>query len=426
MHTDTGEYHALLARHDAMRLRQQLLSPGQATGAAGRAPSAYDGAADQRTITRGLPLVTPFEDLISLLYQALFERHPYLRSLFPASMEFQQAHLARAFWYLIEHLDRPDEITATFTQLGRDHRKLGVRPAHYEAFETALCEALRHQAGRHWSPALEQAWLRMLRLAVTAMVQGAEAALNEPPCWEATVTSRELRTPHLAVLRARPHEPFPHRAGQYAAVESPRLPHAWRPYYLAGAPHADDELEIHVRFAGPGGVSEALVHRTQAGDVLRLGPARGSMTLDDAPTNDVLLVASGTGWAPMKALLQQLDTRRGRGSRVRLFLGARTAHELYDTAYLTDFERRRPWLSTVPVLGGGEGPKAGAYGQMADAVIRHGSLSGCLALIGGPPEMVRTVADRLAQAGMPADRVRHDPLPALPQDVGTCGTGRSR
>lgn len=306
-----GEYHALLARHDAMRLRNRLLSPRRSAEPDLSRPARYDGAADQRLITQYLDLVTPFGELIEHLYAEMFRRRPYLRSLFPASMDFQRAHLARIFRYLIENLHDPDEVAALFTRLGRDHRKLGVRPVHYRTFEAALRVALRRTAGSRWTDAVEAAWVRMLRFAVAAMVEGAEATLAEPPYWQATVTAHELRRPDLAVLRVRPHEPYPYRAGQYAAVESPLLPQAWRPYSLARAPRPEAELELHVRQTCEGGVSEALVTRTLVGDVLRLGPANGTMTLDDdALDRDLLLVAGGTGWAPVKALVEELAGRR--------------------------------------------------------------------------------------------------------------------
>ncbi|MGI5336141.1 globin domain-containing protein [Streptomyces sp. CA-181903] len=232
------EYHGLLARHDAMRLRRSLLSQGErrAPAAPRRTAAPYDGAADQREILRGLDLVSPFDGLIAELYDELFQRWPYLRSLFPESMEFQRRHLAHIFRYLIDHLHDPDEVTATFKRLGRDHRKLGVRPAHYEAFEAALREALRRTAGARWTGAMEAAWLRMLRFAVAAMVAGAEAALGEPAAWQAEVTAFERPRRDLAVLRVRTGEPYTYRAGQYAAVQSPRLPQAWRYYSFANAP----------------------------------------------------------------------------------------------------------------------------------------------------------------------------------------------
>ncbi|MFC5723986.1 globin domain-containing protein [Streptomyces gamaensis] len=408
-----AEYHALLARHEAMRLRRQLLSPGQSPGTpAGHNPTAgnrdgsYDGAADQRVITEHLALVTPFGELITHLYDAMFERWPSLRSLFPESMEFQRAHLAKVFWYLVENLHRPQDVAEQFFRLGRDHRKLGVRPAHYRAFEAALREALRRTAGERWSAEAEEAWIRMLRFAVAAMVRGADAAVGEPASWQATVTSHELRRPDLAVLRVRAHEPYPWRAGQYAAVESPRLPQAWRQYTIARAPRPGGELEFHVRRTGSGGVSEALVAHTRAGDTLRLGPAQGTTTLDDDLTRDVLLVCGGTGWATGKALLDELAARRTPVRSVLLILAARGAEELYDADWAASLERRRPWLRVVPVLGTGES------GALADALARHGDLSGHQALVSGPPGMVTAVVSRLTSLhALPVDRLRHDPLP---------------
>ncbi|GAA3373807.1 FAD-binding oxidoreductase [Streptomyces sannanensis] len=401
-------YHALLARHDAMRLRRNLLSPQSVEDDRGPVAAPYNGIADQQLIMRCLGLVTPFDDLILHLYEVLFERHPYLRSLFPESMEFQRTHLERIFRFLIENLHRPDEVSAVFTQLGRDHRKLGVRPAQYEAFEEALIEALRRRAGRGWTDALGQAWLRALRFAVGAMTEGADSALTEPVAWQATVTEHQLRAPGLAVLRVQTHEPFPYRAGQYAALESPLLPRAWRPYHLARAPRPDGVLEFHVRLAGAGGVSDALVRHTRPGDVLRIGAAHGTMTLDDRPAGDLLLVASGTGWAPMKALLQEVEAWQGEEAEreVHLFLEATALPELYDVAYLHELERRCPWLRVVPVIGEGRGTDG--YSPVAEAVSRHGDWSGHLAFVSGPPEMARATVAGLVGAGVPVERIRHD------------------
>ncbi|MCA6095968.1 flavohemoprotein [Streptomyces sp. SCA3-4] len=416
MNTPRGnDYYALLARHDAMRLRRQLLAPGPSPSsgaAAGRSPADCPGTdeTDRQLILDRLHLVTPFDELITHLYDVMFRRWPYLRSLFPESMAFQQEHLARMFQYLTDHLDRPDEVTGTFTRLGRDHRKLGVRPVHYEAFEASLREALRRQAGGQWTVELERAWLRMLRSAVAAMVAGADAALTEPPYWHAVVVGHELRRPDLAVLRVRTHEPYPYRPGQYGALESPLLPHAWRQYSLACAPRPDNVLEFHVRRTGTGGVSEALVSRTGVGDALRLGPAAGTMTLDDEGDHDLLLVAGGTGLAPVKALLEELAVRRTGRRTVHLFLGARHGADLYDAEWLTTMERRRPWLRVVPVLDEGSGPGAG-NGTVADALARHGDWTGHRAYVSGPPGMVRVTVRRLRELGVSAAHIHHDPVP---------------
>ncbi|MFI9202287.1 globin domain-containing protein [Streptomyces sp. NPDC053048] len=409
--TRGNDYYALLARHDAMRLRRRLLSPGSLPSGP-PSPSRPDAPdeADRQLILRQLPLVTPFEELITHLYEVMFRRWPYLRSLFPESMAFQREHLARMFHYLTDHLERPEEVTATFTRLGRDHRKLGVRPAHYEAFEASLCEALRLRLGPRWTVELEQAWLRMLRTAVEAMVAGADAAIGEPPSWHGRVTGHELRRPDLAVIRVRTHEHYPYRAGQYGALESPLLPHAWRPYSMACAPRPDDVIEFHVRRTGTGGVSEALVDRTGVGDTLRLGPATGAMTLDGELERDLLLVAGGTGLAPVTALLEELAARPSGHRLVHLLVGARNRADLYHADRLAELEKANPWLRVVPVLG--EGPGAGRTGSVVDALERQrGDWSNRTAYVSGPPRMVAATVRQLTGMGLPADRIHHDPLP---------------
>lgn len=402
------DYHALLARQDAMRLRDRLLAPGRSASPPRASCSGYDGAADQEVIVRNLALVSPFGDLIAHLYDALFERHPYLRQLFPDSMEFQQGHLERAFWYLIEHLHQPEEVTAFCARLGRDHRKLGVRPVHYETFESALAEALYRSSRGALSKEVEQAWRRMVRFAASAMVAGSDNSLAEPAAWTGTVTSHQLRRPDLAVLRVRTAEPYPYRPGQYARLESPLLPHTWRPYSIACARAPEGELEFHVRRAGPGGVSDALTLRTRVGDTLRLGPAQGAMTLDDDPSRDVLIVAGGTGWATARPLLEDLAARRVPGRTVHLFLGARTAEDLYDAPALARLEARCPRLRVIPVIGEDSG--ASGEGSLVEAVSRRGTWAGHVAYVSGPPAMVTAVVWRLSGLGLPADRIRHDPV----------------
>ncbi|MFE7427595.1 MULTISPECIES: globin domain-containing protein [unclassified Streptomyces] len=420
MNTPSEDYHALLARHDAMRLRRRILSPTGTDDAARRAerPQAYDGTADQQLILDCLPLVGPLEGLIDDLYRAMFERHPYLRSLFPESMAFQQAHLVEIFRYLIGNLHRTDDTIGRFVQLGRDHRKLGVRPAHFEAFETALLEALRMRAGSRWTELLEDAWLRMLRLAVSAMVKGADEAIAEPSSWNATVTAHELRAPDLAVLRVRPHQPYAFTAGQYASLESPLLEQAWRPYYLARAPHPDGELEFHVRARGAGGVSDALVHHAREGDTVRLGAPRGRLALPGhTPSADVLLIASGTGWAPMKALLQQVDAERSRAYRVRLLLDGGADEGMYDAAYLDSFRRGRSWLTVLPPTGPLTDQElrnlCGVPGRSSGNLVRQ-QVFLALAPEVSAPDATGAVSARLAAAGIPAACVHHDSTGSVP------------
>ncbi|WP_200260381.1 globin domain-containing protein [Streptomyces sp. HSG2] len=411
-----SDYHTLLARQEAMRLRQSLLSTSSSRTPGGRPgprsagaemvdpyrDGRHDSVHDQRVITRDLPLVLPLDRLIAHLYDAMFERHPYLRALFPDSMLFQRAHLEKAFCHLVENLHRPELIAEHGAALGREHRRLGIRPAHLAVFEEALAEGLRRSAEAAWTRELEDAWLRMLRCCVAAMVSGAEAATGEPAYWNAEVIDHRITRAGngaaVGVLRVRPGEPYTYRAGQYASLQSPLLPQAWRPYVVAGAPRPDGELEFHVRVTGPGGVSEALAARTGVGDTLRLGPARGAMTLDDADltARDVLIVASGTGWATAKALLRDLADRRPRGRGAHLVLAdVRSRADLYDPQGLEWLEARCPWLRVSLTPPGTAPPIAGPMERTA--------------FVCGPPPMVDSAVRALVEGGLPAHLVRRDP-----------------
>jgi NAD(P)H-flavin reductase len=359
-----------------------------------------------------LHLVAPCDDVIAHLYEAMFRRRPYLRSLFPESMDFQRERLAQTLRYLIENLHRPDHLLEAFGQLGRDHRKLGVWPVHYETFEAALREGLRAKAGQQWTDELEQAWMRMVRFAVTAMTDGADSAITEPPCWQGVVIGHERRRPDLAVLQVRTNEPYIYRAGQYGALESPLLPHTWRSYSMACAPRPDNVLEFHIRLTRLGGVSEALVERTRIGDTLQLGPAHGTMTLDEDLPRDLLLVAGGTGLAPIKAMLEDLAARRPGNRRVHLFVGARDPADLYDWDALVELDRRSPWLDVVPVISE-ETRFRGETGMVADALSRYGDWSGHLAYVSGPPKMVDATVTQLLQLDLPTEQIRYDAIPGM-------------
>ncbi|UYM23008.1 hypothetical protein NQP46_01715 [Streptomyces albus] len=90
---------------------------------------------------------------------------------------------------------------------------------------------------------------------------------------------------------------------------------------------------------------------------------------------------------------------------MRLFLGATDVAGLYDTEYLAGLERRRPWLSVVPVTGG-EG-----YGRLAAAVTRAAAPSGAGCCFRGRPRWSGPWGGALARAGVAGEDVRHDLLP---------------
>lgn len=237
-------------------------------------------------------------------YGRLFAENPQLRSLFPAIMDVQRDRLFGALARVIELVDRPGQAVAYVTQLGRDHRKFGVAPEHYTALGRALLATVRHFAAARWDSATEAAWVAGYTEVANIMIEAA-AADEAPPWWTGEVVGHSRRTADVAVITVRVHGRLPYVAGQYVSVQTPRWPRVWRNYSIANAPRADGQLSLHVQ-AVPGGlVSNALVHRTAVGDSLLLGPAVGGLR-PPSGGRPLVLVAGGTGLAPLKAIVEHV------------------------------------------------------------------------------------------------------------------------
>ncbi|MET9089684.1 globin domain-containing protein [Streptomyces sp. NPDC004237] len=352
--------------------------------------------------------VGPMADKVtSYFYALLFVRHPELRSLFPAAMDTQRDRLLKALLTAAEHIDNTPVLVEYLQNLGRGHRKYGTHAGHYPAVGECLIGALSKYASAIWDPETEAAWVRAYTTMSQVMIDAAAAdELRAPAWWHAEVVTHDLRTADVAVVTVRPNQPYPFLAGQYTSLETPWWPRVWRHYSFASAPRSDGLLTFHVKAVPAGWVSNALVHRARPGDVIRLGPAAGSMTVDHSRDNGLLCLGGGTGIAPIKALVEDIADR---GSRrpVEVFYGARTDHDLYDIDTLLRLQQSHPWLSVRAVV------DQQAHLQLPDAIRAYGPWSEYDAYVSGPPGMIRNGVRALRDIGIPAHRIRHDSVEEL-------------
>jgi NAD(P)H-flavin reductase/hemoglobin-like flavoprotein len=336
-------------------------------------------------------------------YSHLFLTHPETRDMFPVSMAHQRDRLFAALGDVLARVDDLDALVPILQQLGRDHRKFGTLAAHYPAVGASLLATLEH-FDDEWSDELAASWTEAYGVIAEVMIGGAEDASDRPPWWEAEVVAHDRRTIDVAVLQVRPNAPLDHLPGQSISLESDRRPRLWRWYSPANAPRPDGLLELHVKARDGGPVSTALVRLAQVGDVLRLGPPVGHLALDTESDRDLLLVAGGTGLAPMKALIDQV-ARQGPPRRVDLFVGARTEDGFYDRADLRRLEQEHAWL-TVTCAVSHEKVSSLEHGDIGDVVLRHGPWTSRDAYVAGNPAMVEDTVTRLHQHGVPMARIR--------------------
>lgn len=344
--------------------------------------------------------------VVEWFYASLFVEAPQLRALFPAAMDTQRDRLFRALTGAIGNMGDPDRLVPMLHQLGRDHRKFGVKAEHYDLVGRALVAAVKRYLDDIWVPELEDAWERAYDLMARIMQEGArEAAAVQPAWWRGEIVAHERRADDLAVIVVRTDRPYEYEAGQYASIETPYRPRSWRSYSMATAPSPDGLLEFHVRSVGAGWVSGPLVWRATVGDVLRLGAPQGDMRIDKHSRRDVLCVAGGTGLAPIKALVD--DMSKWNGSRdVTLFFGVRRSSDLYDMGTLQRMAGVNRWLRVVPVSE--ESSFAGETGLLPDVIARHGPWTDHDVVVCGSPEMTRATHDRLTGLGVPAERITYD------------------
>ena len=212
------------------------------------------------------------------------------------------------------------------TSLGRDHRRFSVVPEHYNAVGASLLATLKQFLGAAWTEELAQDWAAAYGVIARVMVEAAEESSDTSPAWwDAEVVSTERRTMDVSVVQIRPGEPHDYAPGQSFAMEIPQRPRLWRYFSPANAPREDGSLELHVQLVDGGQVSSALTRSLRPGDTVKLGaPVGDQLTRASGDQRDLLLVGGGTGLAPLRSVMEQVDREwqdQGSGPRVHSSTG---------------------------------------------------------------------------------------------------------
>ncbi|MEO3929481.1 globin domain-containing protein [Micromonosporaceae bacterium B7E4] len=356
-------------------------------------------------------LVAGHGDQVPLyFYSTLFLAHPDVRQMFPTNMAGQRDRLVTALGHIVSNVDQVDQLVGFLSSLGADHRKFAVRPEHYPAVGEALLATLAHFLGEHWTEDLAKDWTAAYGLVAKVMTDGATAAENvSPPWWVGEVVAHEPRTFDIAVLTLRPQYLLPFEAGQSVGVSSPAT-RAWRYYSPGNAPRTDGTIELHVRAAPGGAVSSRLVYGTSVGDQVHLAaPVGERLTLRQASGGgDLLLLANGTGWAPLKALVEQVAAEGG-GRRVDAYVGARSRTEFYDVDGTEKLVASYPWLRVTYVVNA-DPSRPGEFVQVVDRALADGDWRNRHVFVCGSDPMVSGAVTGLAQAGYHAGQLHYEAL----------------
>jgi CDP-4-dehydro-6-deoxyglucose reductase len=228
------------------------------------------------------------------------------------------------------------------------------------------------------------------------------------------VLSLTKPAPDVAVLRLQlpANQNLQYRAGQY--VEFILQGGARRSYSMANASHfmgSPPAIELHLRHMPGGRFTDHVFAAMKEKDILRMEGPFGSFFLREESNKPIVLVASGTGFAPIKAIIEHMQHKAITRPAV-LYWGARRKADLYMDDWALQAAADMESLRYVPVLSEAAADDAwtGRTGFVHEAVMRDfPDLSAHQIYACGAPVMVESAErDFVAQCGLPPEEFYAD------------------
>lgn len=230
----------------------------------------------------------------------------------------------------------------------------------------------------------------------------------------ARVSSLEKVSHDVAVMRLQlpGTEPLQFRAGQY--IEFILRDGTRRSYSMANAPHTleqNNQIELHIRHMPGGKFTDQVFSSMKEKDILRAEGPYGSFYLREDSEKPMVLLASGTGFAPIKALIEHMQ-HKGIKRAATLYWGGRRPEDLYMSKWINAQCAAMPNLTYIPVISNAEVDDnwRGRTGFVHQAVLEdHPDLSAFQIYACGAPIVIESAQrDFTAKAGLPQEEFYAD------------------
>ncbi|MFD4326490.1 2Fe-2S iron-sulfur cluster-binding protein [Nocardioides sp. NPDC058538] len=157
----------------------------------------------------------------------------------------------------------------------------------------------------------------------------------------------------------------PFKAGQFVNIILPDGD--TRPYSMANSPQHNDALQLHIRHEPGGAFSDKILSYLQFHDEVEIEAPFGEFHVADGDS-PIILLATGTGFAPMRSIILDHIARR-LNRPIHLYWGGRTAADLYDADMVRALTQRYEWLTFTPVVSRPDSTWTGATGWVQDALL---------------------------------------------------------
>jgi CDP-4-dehydro-6-deoxyglucose reductase, E3 len=246
-----------------------------------------------------------------------------------------------------------------------------------------------------------------LELEARALAVPEEVRIRRLPC---RVEGRELLCHDVMrlIVKLPSLEPFVFLAGQYVdfLLEGGQR----RSFSIASPPHEAERLELHVRRVEGGRFTAQVFDELGERSLLRLEGPLGGFWLREDSDRPVVMVAGGTGFAPVKSMLRHL-IHSGSRRPVHFYWGVRRPHDLYEGELVRRWAEEHDWLGFTPVMSEPQPEDAwqGRRGWVHEAVLDdHPSLAPVDVYAAGPPPMIAVIQELFPAQGLPLGRLYFD------------------
>ncbi|MBI3902122.1 MAG: CDP-6-deoxy-delta-3,4-glucoseen reductase [Nitrosomonadales bacterium] len=213
-------------------------------------------------------------------------------------------------------------------------------------------------------------------------------------------------------LRLPANERLQFLAGQYIDIllkdDKPRS------FSLANAPHDDEFLQLHIRNIAGGTFTQHVFNKMKERDILRIKGPLGTFFLHEDSGKPIVFVASGTGFAPVKAIIEHA-LYSGMQRPMHLYWGVRKPSDLYMLERLKEWEARG--IKFTPVVS--DEPWDGRTGFVHQAVLEdYSDLSGHQVYACGAPVVVEAAhREFTTQRGLPDEEFFSDAFTFVPKPL---------
>src|SRR5574343_1008496 len=194
-----------------------------------------------------------------------------------------------------------------------------------------------------------------------------------------------------------------------------------RSFSIAHAPHDDAFLELHIRHQPGGSFSDYVFTQMKEREIMRFKRPLGTFFLREDSDKPIIMVASGTGFAPIKGIIEHA-IHQGITRPIVFYWGARTPADLYMAEMAGQWQAQHANITFIPVVSDAlpEHNWPGRTGFVQQAVLDDfASLAGYQVYACGAPVMVEAAHNSFtAERGLPLDEFFSDAF-FLSKDMGS-------